>query len=308
MGSVILTRRLVEQGFTWNAIEGGLQRGELVRIRPGAYARPSDDEEVEAVERHRQLIDGTVPQLSSDACVSYISAAVLHGLPIWADNMRTVHLTRPRTGGGGKRRDWVTMHAQPLQSADVTEIDGIPVTSLERTVFDLARTLPFDRAVAAGDRALALGMAAEVLAEMLQRGRRWKGIGKARRTAHFIDGRAESAGESVSRVRSAEFRLPSPQPQLPVRLPDGTTAYGDFGWPELRTIGEFDGRVKYQKLLRPGESASDVVVREKLREDMLRALGWQVVRWLWEDLSAFDPIARQLLAAFERGRRHAAMA
>ena len=65
--------------------------------------------------------------------------------------------------------------------------------------------------------------------------------------------------------------------------------------------------MKYQEFLRPGESATDVVVREKRREDLLRALGWQVVRWVWDDLYRFGPIAEELLAAFERGRRLAAI-
>jgi hypothetical protein len=40
----------------------------------------------------------------------------------------------------------------------VTTIDGVPVSSLTRTVLDLARTLPMEQPVAAGDRALALGL------------------------------------------------------------------------------------------------------------------------------------------------------
>jgi len=53
----------------------------------------------------------------------------------------------------------------------------------------------------------------------------------------------------------------------------------DFGWEEQRTLGEFDGRVKYGRLLRPGETAADTVYREKRREDALRDQGWQLVRW-----------------------------
>ena len=304
MSVVILTEQLIEQGFTRDEIAKRCRLGEFTAVRRGAYllgpAEPADAEG-----RHRRLIEATVPQLQADGVISYTSAAVLHGLPVWPGDLGAVHITRPRTGGGGKRRSLVRLHAQPLEAADLTTLDGIPVTSLERTVFDLARTLPFDRAVAAGDRALAMGMALDVLDQMLQCRRRWKGLNQARRTAAFIDGRAESAGESVSRVRCADFGLPTPQPQLPVVLPNGTTVYGDLGWPEHRTIGEFDGRIKYEKLLRLGESAADVVVREKRREDMLRALGWQIVRWIWEDLYQFGPIHRQLIEAFERNRRFA---
>lgn len=49
-------------------------------------------------------------------------------------------------------------------------------------------------------------------------------------------------------------------------------------------VGKFDGKVKYQKHFRPGEEASDAVIREKQREDRLRAMGTMVVRWLWTDL------------------------
>ena len=137
---------------------------------------------------------------------------------------------------------------------------------------------------------------------MLDERRRWAGVGGARRVAGFIDGRAESAGESVSRVRCQEFGLPAPTPQLSIYRDMRFVARCDLGWDELGTVGEFDGMIKYETLLEPGESASEVVVREKQREDMLRQLGWQVVRWVWSDLSQFGPVRDQLLSAFARGR------
>ena len=48
---------------------------------------------------------------------------------------------------------------------------------------------------------------------------------------------------------------------------------------------EFDGRVKYEALLRPGERASDVVFREKRREERIcRLTGWRCIRIAWADL------------------------
>jgi hypothetical protein len=59
----------------------------------------------------------------------------------------------------------------------------------------------------------------------------------------------------------------------------------DFAWPEHRLLGEFDGRVKYGRLLRPGEEPGDAVFREKRREDLLRRVtGWSMIRITWEDL------------------------
>jgi hypothetical protein len=68
----------------------------------------------------------------------------------------------------------------------------------------------------------------------------------------------------------------------------------DFGWPEKRTIGEFDGKEKYGRLLRPGRSPADAVYAEKLREDALRAEGLSMVRWGWDALPDFGPTAARL--------------
>ena len=46
----------------------------------------------------------------------------------------------------------------------------------------------------------------------------------------------------------------------------------DMAWPEHGVLGEFDGKVKYGRLLLPGESPGDAVFREKRREDEMRRL------------------------------------
>jgi len=51
----------------------------------------------------------------------------------------------------------------------------------------------------------------------------------------------------------------------------------DFYWDEQKTVGEFDGKIKYGRLLKPGQRIEDVVFAEKLREDAVRDLGLQVV-------------------------------
>ena len=85
--------------------------------------------------------------------------------------------------------------------------------------------------------------------------------------------------------------------QWPVRV-GGSTAYTDFGWSRQRTVGEFDGKVKYGRLLKPGQDAGEVVYAEKLREDAIRDEGWQVVRWTWLDLRDFGPTATRIRARF----------
>ena len=129
--------------------------------------------------------------------------------------------------------------------------------------------MPFEQAVAVAD---ARSCAGPVDPDEL---RRRGGASRAgarqrptrRRAIAFADAGAESVGESRSRVLLARARLPPPVLQWEV--PDPRTRIGrtDFAWPELRTVGEFDGRVKYGRLLRPGQEPGDVVFAEKRRED-----------------------------------------
>jgi hypothetical protein len=195
----------------------------------------------------------------------------------------------------------VQVHAAPLTEMDITTIDGVPVTSLARTVLDLCRTVPIEQAVAAGDRALAFGLVRAVLEEHLSQMARWSGTRQARRAVTLLDPRSESAGESVSRVRLHEDGLPAPELQQDIHDEDGQfVARVDFCWQKQRTIGEFDGKIKYGRMLKSGQSIEDVLFAEKRREDALRDLGWQIVRWLWADLYRRGVIRDRVLRASAR--------
>jgi predicted transcriptional regulator of viral defense system len=311
MEPVILTRNLTARGFDAHELARMQRRGELVRVRRGAYvsAQPDSDDSDDYVARaarlatrHRQLIEGTLPQLHPRAVISHGSAALLHDLPVFPEAVRRLHLTRDRHGGG-VRRPLIHVHGSALPAEDVTVVDQIPVTSLARTVVDLARTLPYEQAVALGARALAQRLDAADLAVAVDRAMRRSGAAQARRVAAFIDGRSESVGESFSRVRFDRDGVPAPEPQLEVYDDGGVfVARSDFGWTTSRTLGEFDGREKYLRLRRSGESIEAFVLREKQREDALRDLGWQVVRWVWADLFRPRVIADRLERAYERAR------
>ena len=118
----------------------------------------------------------------------------------------------------------------------------------------------------------------------------------------FADGRSESAGESHSRVMLHRIGLPPSTLQLSVVDSSGRlVGRCDFGWEEQRTLGEFDGLVKYGRLLKPGQTVADVVYAEKLREDALRAERWGMVRWIWSDLAAPAQLVARWTRALERG-------
>ncbi|WOC14227.1 hypothetical protein MP11Mi_33410 [Gordonia sp. MP11Mi] len=220
--------------------------------------------------------------------LSHESAAAVHGLALlYPDNSR-VHMTNGQPDGGYNqvRR---AVHAGVLADDEIAEVDGVLVTSVVRTVVDLALAAGhFAQALTAFDVGLASRIVLEdraalrdEMARALASSRR--GVALARRALSFADGGAESPGESWSRAQIIDAGLPVPDLQVRYRLRSGRTAFCDFGT-RGKFVGEFDGLVKYRREMRHGESPEEVVIREKIREDELRDLGLNVARWVWEDL------------------------
>lgn len=300
MSSIRLTRDLVLEGYSHNELARQTRTGLLNHVRRGAYdTAHTDDQAV----RHFRLVEATVPLVAPDAVVSHLSAAVVHGLPVFTTQLTRVQLTRANIPGG-KNRGGIHVYAAPLGVAEVVEVAGVTVTSLARTVVDLGRTLPFEQAVMSGDAALRRGLSRAALDACLLRSAGRPGLVQARRAAAFLNALSESPGESLSRVALQVAKVPPPVLQYEVRdAVQRLLGRADFGWEEHRTLGEFDGRVKYGRLLKPGQTAGDVVYAEKLREDALRDAGWQVVRWTYAELRNADVLGDRLRRAFARAER-----
>ena len=287
------------EGFGDDEVQRMLRAGDLTPVHRGSYIREAVPEDLDS--RHALRVRAQLGHLDEGAVVSHASAAVLHGLPTWGVRLQRVHVTRDRRNGG-RTRPGLHVHTAPLRADDIDLVDGLPVTSVARTVVDLARTLPFEAAVAVADAALhalitepeRLAALRAALDEALARSAGWRGSPGARRVVAFADERSGSVGESRSRVAMAWAGLPVPVLQWEVFGSAGWIGTVDFGWPRKRTIGEFDGKEKYGRLLRPGQNPADAVYAEKLREDALRAEGLSMVRWGWDALPYFGPTAARL--------------
>jgi predicted transcriptional regulator of viral defense system len=282
-------------GHTAEEVHRMLRSGTLTAVRRGVYVEGEQPDDAAA--RHALLVRAAVAELDPSVVVSHVSAAVLHGLSVWGPPLDVVQVTRNRRRSGSRQGSCVHVHCAPLSNDEITLVDGIACTSVARTVVDVARTVAFEHAVVSADAALRGGLGRPALAEALRRVRGWPGAPAARRVAAFADAGSESVGESRSRVAIALAGLPAPVLQWPVRY-GATTAYADFGWAAQRTVGEFDGKVKYGRLLRPGQEPGDVVFAEKLREDEIRAQDWEMVRWTWRDLRDFGPTAARIRERF----------
>lgn len=296
-GEPVLRGELLRAGVTDDEVRRALRSGLWCAVRPGAYLRADDPVLADPDQRHVQLVLATVPRLGSDPVVSHVSAAALHELPLWGVPLRTVHVTRDARSGG-RRSHRVHVHPAPVAPDEVVTVRGLRVTSPARTVADVARTARFESAVVVADAPLKAKLCTSFdLNRAIARAGRRCGGPASRRVVGFADGLADGPGESRSRVRMHLAGLPRPVLQHVVRDRDGEwVGKVDFWGLHAGVIGEYDGEVKYGRLLRPGQDLATVVYREKLREDALRAQPGvrTVVRWTWRDLDDFDELARRL--------------
>lgn len=284
---------LLAAGYTAAEVQRWRRAGRIAPIRRGVYADPSGPGPGRPEARHVLDVRAAARRLAAGSVMSHVSAAVLHGLPVWGVAMDRVHVTRDGTGGGRINRG-LHRHVAPLPPSEVVVIDGVPVTSVARTIVDLGRTTTFEQAVVIADAALRARTDPAQLTAAVARASGWPGAPAAARVVSFADGRSESVGESRSRVAIVRAGLPAPELQWVIRSGGRFVARSDFGWPERATVGEFDGRVKYGRELREDRDAGEVVFLEKRREDEIRALDLFVVRWIWADLDHFEPVAARL--------------
>jgi hypothetical protein len=295
---------MLAAGYTDDELRRMRAGQQLVALRPGAYIGGADARLRRPEARHLLEIEAALQQLGPGAVVSHASAAAVHRLPLWNTPLDRVHVTRNRRSGGRRSR-YLHLHAAALDVDDFEVVDGILVTSVARTVADLARDLPFESALVPADAALhrRLATAAE-LHEAVERASNRRGNAAARRVVGFSDGGAESPGETRSRVALLRAGIAAPRLQRAVYAGTGRLiGRVDFDWDEHATVGEFDGEVKYGRELERGQDLGEVVFQEKLREDELRDTGRQVVRWIWAELSRFEVVVERLERAFRRNAR-----
>lgn len=233
---------------------------------------------------------------------SHVTACALHGLPLPSGSDGVIWVTRPRSGGG-HRRQWLNTVGRSLPDGHVVEIDGHAVTSLARTVIDMACEFGFPTGLMVGDAAAARGLTRTELAEVLEscsamrRGRR-----HAVAVAEAVDPRVESPGESLLRAIFKEHGIPEPVLQFEFTDSRGVVVIRvDFAWPRHGVIAEYDGRTKYDELARPGEKPVDVLMREKQREGRLTDSGWRVVRFTAADLRNPERTAARMMRALSAG-------
>jgi hypothetical protein len=271
------------------ALRRGVKAGLLVRVRHGAYTFGDLWKSCDEAERHLALLR-TVARLSEGrVAVSHHSAALLHGMDLWEVPLSRAHLTRLDGNPGRVRKDAVH-HEGLCLPEQLTRKANLPVVPPVRAALESALLLDVEHGLCVVDSGLHRRLFTnEELKRQSESMKSWPDSQHLQVVTRLADGRSESVGESRSRFLFWKQGVPAPQLQYEVYDRGTLVAVTDFAWPELGLLGEFDGKVKYGRYLRPGEDPGDAVFREKQREDLVRRLtGWGVFRMTWSML--YDPV------------------
>lgn len=256
-----------EVGISPAVLRRMVREGLLRRVLKGVYVDAAAEDDLTMRARAVSL---AVP---STAVVTDRTAAWLHGVDVLrpgdhlvpppVEMFQAPGCTRVRTAAnqGGERT---------LSPRDIEEVHGVRVTTPLRTALDLGRLTRRDQALSALDALLRLERftRADLLASV-ERFRRHRGVVQLRELAPLADGRAESPGESVLRLRWIDAGLPTPEPQVEVHQDGMVRARLDLAVPERRFAAEYDGW--------DWHSSKEQRRRDKERRAWLRTRGWTIV-------------------------------
>jgi hypothetical protein len=249
---------------------------------------------------HRLECAAVLRRLERDSVViSHGSAARLHELVLPRSLSAEVRLTDPeqfRVGRGYR------ISAATIPARDVLDQDGLPLTTITRTLADVGREWEFLDTVVALDDALADGRTTvpELTTAALAQ-THWVGCGGAARAISLARQGAHSPHETRTRLALLEAGLPEPLLQQAVFLGSRLIAVLDMYWPDHGVFAECDGMVKYADPWR-GRSPADAFREEKHRQDDLLDLDLRGVRITPDDvrLHLHEKVER-LRSLFDRG-------
>lgn len=205
--------------------------------------------------------------LGTPAVLSHLTAARRIGLWTPPGDDR-VHLTQPfKVSPEARRDDRIFRHVGATPGADLRSSDGLLITSVERTVVDCARILPFPDALQVADSALVIGASRGVMLAIVERLKGYRGV----RTARLVCLQARPCGspaESTTRGDLIMLGIPAPTTLIRVKTANGVREV-DLGWEELKYGVEVHGAAKYR-------AGADPLREAKKREDLFRA-GWTIL-------------------------------
>ena len=306
-GLVRLRRDLVADGLTDNQINRLVRAKVLKRIRYGAYVDYTVWESLSREDRHRLLARAVLGRAHSRTALTHVSSLVERGIPLWGFSLDVVHTTRSGDDRAGRRhRDWVP-HRAVLGEENLEELHGVVISKAARSAFEVTTMAGVEPALVAVNRLLhAKAMTLDDFRAQATEHREWPGSLTTNLVLHLADARLESVGEDRFSYLAHQQGLVKPEPQVEVFDERGNlVARVDFAWPELGVFLEFDGRVKYERLRREGETLEEFLMREKEREELVCQLtGWTCIRVTWAQLAQPAVLATRIRRVIAARNKH----
>lgn len=282
---VVSRGQLLEAGLTARRIEMRLRSGQLIQLHRGVYAVGHA-----SLRREGRWL-AAVLAAGPGAALSHRDAAALHDL---------------RAGGGGRidvstpaeRRATAAIRVhgrRALDPRDVTTIERIPVTTIARTLVDLAEVVgkqSLAKALSEAERQHKLDVRA--IHEALHRTRGRRGPGHAAITKALEEMRVQGATLTRSHLEDRFLALLDAnrivRPRLNARI-EGIE--GDAVWPRAQLVVELDGWAYHRSRC--------AFQRDREKGNALTAAGWTVLRFTHDDLTRRpQAVAAQVAAQLSR--------
>ncbi len=217
--------------------------------------------------------------------IAGLTASAWHGSK-WVDQHLPVELiwsnARPPRG--------VRTYAMQLRPKERCVSAGLPVTTPQRTAYDIGRRMPLGSAVANLDSLMrATSITADEVRAVADQHRGARGLRQLESALELVDTGSQSPKETSLRLLLVRAGLPRPTTQIPVTTDGGQVYYLDMGWENLMVAVEYDGehhridRWQYTK--------------DNYRRETLERLGWIVIRVTVTDRS--DDIITRVRDALE---------
>jgi very-short-patch-repair endonuclease len=241
-------------GISQSSVDRSVHAGRLHEVLPGVYAVGHTSLSWRGRLRAAVLWGG------EEAVLSHVTAAGLWDLLSSASP--TVHITVPR--GGRKSRGWVRVH-HTRHPPERAEVNGFPVTSVERTLIDLAPEIRPDRLEQAIEHAVRMN---RWDFGALTRARGKPGAAALRAVIAEFDPLAPETNLGIERTflkLVRKYRLPQPKTNVQV----GSYVV-DFLWEQRKLIVELDSLEHHRR--------PSVFEADRKRDIDLQRLGYTVLR------------------------------
>lgn len=266
---VITRAQLLHLGVSDRVVARLVREGALVRLHPGAFVDARYWAPADQGVRHCMRLFATQLQ-TPDAAAYAQSAAAVWALPLRRLPARPMLIL----DGDAPRPAHAVVRRSGFLRAHVTDRAGLRVTTLPKTVIDVAAETQLADALITVDAALRRGVRLPHLMATCDVAPPVRRLAAVLDALDAGDPYSESWLESLSRGRMIERGMPVPLCNVVLRA-SARWVRVDFLLGEQGVIGEADGVGKYLKADEPGQT----IVRERDRQHWLEDLGFEVARW-----------------------------